>query len=450
MDEVFQDQINKRTQMVKYLSQYLFIFVFLAGTGGITIIKLLQFRFDLNFVTIISIPIIFMVGYLITILLFKELLWDVRSADNLYYLGLLFTLVSLLFSLYQFEGHINQISNIIKNFGIALTSTIFGLAFRVFLIHFQNDYTNVEEEISRNIVHSAQKLKDELQGVVSDVNNFRKEINQSHRDTTRELIENTKVTIDNINKDVNGTIIATSSKYADQMKFIFDVITDAIETHIKSHSEMIRVANDKLQSNFNNVSNAIELSTKAINENISISTENAKKLNLSSRKILSTTDRLIDQVEKIEIPNSIIVDGLNVFISKLEDLGKVAFENQLRIIDSQTQINNRVIEGTNRFDVFNSQIAKLGFLGDNLDNLNSILVNTFSKLREINTQFENYASNYKTIIESLGKDVEFAMKYKEDIRTEVDKAKMTTIEMYKSMHSLANVILDSVKQETKN
>src|SRR5689334_11447571 len=68
-----------------------------------------------------------------------------QVADNSYYLGLLFTLVSLSLALYRFasvegpgttEGAPEAI---LRNFGIAISSTIFGLALRVLVAQFRED-----------------------------------------------------------------------------------------------------------------------------------------------------------------------------------------------------------------------------------------------------------------------------------------------------------------------
>jgi len=61
--------------------------------------------------------------------------------DNIYYLGFLFTLVSLAYTLYKFTSSDTEIDQIIKNFGIALSTTLIGVVGRVYF-----NQTSDEEE----------------------------------------------------------------------------------------------------------------------------------------------------------------------------------------------------------------------------------------------------------------------------------------------------------------
>lgn len=68
-----------------------------------------------------------------------------EKGDNVYYLGLLFTLISLVFSLWEFFGldagmewDRDNFQHLLQNFGTALTSTIAGIVCRVVLLNLQH------------------------------------------------------------------------------------------------------------------------------------------------------------------------------------------------------------------------------------------------------------------------------------------------------------------------
>jgi len=68
-----------------------------------------------------------------------------EEGDNVYYLGLLFTLISLMFTLWELFGantgvvhSTEKIHILLENFGIALTSTVVGIAGRVAVQNWQN------------------------------------------------------------------------------------------------------------------------------------------------------------------------------------------------------------------------------------------------------------------------------------------------------------------------
>src|SRR5215208_1513539 len=108
------------------VSGLLFFAVVFLGSGYIVFSKLRGF--DPLYVT--SVPVLIMVAYALVLgvaRLFR--LRDDQSGDNLYYMGFLFTLTSLAVSLYQFNSE-GSAELIVRNFGIAIASTIAGIALR--------------------------------------------------------------------------------------------------------------------------------------------------------------------------------------------------------------------------------------------------------------------------------------------------------------------------------
>jgi hypothetical protein len=68
-----------------------------------------------------------------------------QLGDSNYYLGFLFTLASILFSLLSLVSNIYNIDDILYNFGLSLITTLIGLFFRIYLTNFipTND-SNIE------------------------------------------------------------------------------------------------------------------------------------------------------------------------------------------------------------------------------------------------------------------------------------------------------------------
>ena len=82
-------------------------------------------------VRVIVVPLGLMVLYTLALGLARYFrLRDDQAGDNLYYLGFLYTLTSLGASLWQFSVEAGA-EGIVTNFGIAISSTILGVALRV-------------------------------------------------------------------------------------------------------------------------------------------------------------------------------------------------------------------------------------------------------------------------------------------------------------------------------
>lgn len=89
------------------------------------------------------------------------------TGDNCYYLGFFFTLVSLAITLYElreFNGDKELLNNIISGFGIALISTIVGIALRVWFFQQRTDPVAIDR-ITRN---ETQKAVREFRAALSD------------------------------------------------------------------------------------------------------------------------------------------------------------------------------------------------------------------------------------------------------------------------------------------
>lgn len=87
-------------------------------------------------------------GFVVLVLTFYYVFNDDDSpeeeGDNVYYLGLLFTLISLIFALVELFGagavsatSAQQVRTLLENFGIALTSTVFGIVGRILVQNWQ-------------------------------------------------------------------------------------------------------------------------------------------------------------------------------------------------------------------------------------------------------------------------------------------------------------------------
>ncbi|MCY3971258.1 MAG: hypothetical protein OXG74_15090 [Acidobacteria bacterium] len=95
------------------------------------------------------------------------------AGDNFYYLGFLYTLISLAISLYQFNTE-GATSSIITNFGLALTSTILGLAGRI-LLNQPRDEEEVEARAREDLARANRRLRAEMEYSIDEFQQFRVE-----------------------------------------------------------------------------------------------------------------------------------------------------------------------------------------------------------------------------------------------------------------------------------
>jgi len=95
-----------------------------------------------------------------------------QAADNLYYLGLLFTLTSLGVALFRFVSSEEATVTILRNFGIAIFTTIFGVGMRVFVGQFREDPEDLEAEAKEALAQTVHRMRSELDLSVAELRSF--------------------------------------------------------------------------------------------------------------------------------------------------------------------------------------------------------------------------------------------------------------------------------------
>lgn len=127
---------------------------------------------DAALVTIV--PVLLMLAYAAMIVFVRGLrLRNDQTGDNFYYMGFIFTLVSLGVSLYQYSSGAG-VDEIIRNFGIAIASTITGIVLRIMFNQLRRDPVEIEAVSRLELAEAARRVRRELDGVLNEISHFRR------------------------------------------------------------------------------------------------------------------------------------------------------------------------------------------------------------------------------------------------------------------------------------
>jgi hypothetical protein len=231
------------------LDKFSFFLIFLVGSAGIVSLRT-QFGLWQGYVIIWSISWMFV--YLALVLLAPRYrLRPDQAGDNLYYLGFLYTLVSLSVALYFFTDAEAALDQIISNFGIALATTILGIALRVVLHQMREDPIDTEREARLNLAEAASRLRAELDVSVREVSSFTRQMQQSIEEALHAVSEQAGKRLE----DSGGQVIKAA--------------TDARE---------------------------------GIQQALSDQAEHAKEQNAAARRQVQATEKLAERMEAIDVP----------------------------------------------------------------------------------------------------------------------------------------------------
>jgi ABC-type transporter Mla subunit MlaD len=180
-----------------------FFYVFALGALAVVLMHFLL----LPQLVVTAFTMLLMIGYMIFELRSGRYQYrEDRLGDDLYYLGLLFTLVSLALSLRIFgRGFMSRaeaIDELIANFGIAIFTTITGLALRVGLYKWRGDELEEPELRARiDLAEATGLLKTQLMFATEDMKSFRLSLAQSLADLVSNSTDKVAAAIeDGLNK----------------------------------------------------------------------------------------------------------------------------------------------------------------------------------------------------------------------------------------------------------
>ncbi|MCA0302518.1 MAG: hypothetical protein LCH95_08930 [Proteobacteria bacterium] len=100
-----------------------------------------------------------------------------QAGDNCYYMGFIFTLVSLGVALYRIQSGISQEIglSIVRDFGLALSTTVVGIICRVSLTQLREDPHDIEEATRRELIEYSRALSGQMRASVGMIADFRQE-----------------------------------------------------------------------------------------------------------------------------------------------------------------------------------------------------------------------------------------------------------------------------------
>jgi hypothetical protein len=155
----------------------LFALVAVVGFAAILILKVRGFDADL----VAGGAVLLMLVYGFVAFQFRRVqLRPDRLGDNFYYLGFIYTLASLSAALLQLRMGA-RIEQLLGSFGIALFTTIVGVAGRVLFVQMRGDIDEVEDEVRKDLLATSADLRSQLSMSLAEFETFHTSVQQAAR-----------------------------------------------------------------------------------------------------------------------------------------------------------------------------------------------------------------------------------------------------------------------------
>jgi hypothetical protein len=191
-----------------------------------------------------------------------------RLGDNFYYMGFIFTLASMSAALVQLDTASRvDVDRLISTFGIALFTTIAGIAGRVAFVQMREDLDDTEERARHDILEAYTKLKSSMGAAVVEFEAFR---------------------------------MGVQNVLHDRLQASLDRFTTAAD------SQVARVGAA--------AASVIESVQKAS----TTSFDHAQNLTKAAQQTAATAERLYREIEAIKVPPDIMERKLDAVVSRIE------------------------------------------------------------------------------------------------------------------------------------
>lgn len=422
-----------RQKIYSVVNRFLFLGTFLIGAMGIVFLK--SYDVPQSYVTLL--PVVCMITYLLFILSFsKYSTSEERAGDSLYYLGLLYTLVSLAHILYQFTYQGTTTEIFVQNFGIALATTILGLALRVVLIHMHPDYSSSEQEARRAYVNALQAFRDELNFTVVDMQTFRRSIMQSTSEATQELSELVKkVLLENV------------ENFSMSLSAILKGLDTAISTHFKSFEEVAVDSGLKLGQMITEFKNRVENSVTEIVNSVEASKEATKQFSKSIRNVVAAAEKLFAKISEIEAPSDILSTKLDGILTTLtEGANENVAINKAAALTNK-EVGKGLAETLSVVENLTTRLTALTTAGADLQKLNAAVSETTALLLSFKESVEANSTQLARLPENFKQDLDIIGRLRIDLEREIAKSRQAISTIQSSLTQLVSVVVEKLRNE---
>jgi methyl-accepting chemotaxis protein len=268
---------------------------------------------------------------------------DEKFADTCYYLGFIFTITSIIFSLFDLPNIGTRLQDIAVRFGAAMVSTVLGLAVRVYLVSFKKDGADAIEEAEDAVIQASQRFREQLVMAFEKLRDFEDAVDKAAMNS----VERVNLQVEKLSQDHSTRLAAFFEELAKQNQLAF---TTALE-EVKGASLRLSTSVDRyslgIQRNLGSIEEKVTRFGDAVTERLQNTTfpddyfsrnlaQPVELLQNASREVASQVLHASEQVSE-----STVV--LSAALRKLKTKATSA-EESLEVVTRLTAAQHSVLE----------------------------------------------------------------------------------------------------------
>ncbi|MGF6924314.1 hypothetical protein [Paraburkholderia sp. 40] len=210
---------------------------------------------------------------------------DEKFADSCYYIGFIFTITSIIFSLLDLPNIGTRMSLISVRFGTAMISTVLGLMVRVYWVSFRQDVGDAVQSAEEGVVDATHRLREQLTIALEQFRDFQSQV----QDATSMSIAKVSVGVEELTKS-----------YAAKLSEFFQLLANENTKVFKGAQSEVHQSSQRLARSVDGYSDEIR-----------------KSLGSIEKKVVQFTDVVTRRLENTTFPDDYFAQQLAAPLAKL-------------------------------------------------------------------------------------------------------------------------------------
>lgn len=216
---------------------------------------------------------------------------DEKFADTCYYLGFIFTITSIIFSLLDLPQIGTRIQEIAVRFGAAMVSTVAGLAVRVYLVSFRKDAVDAVRDAEDALVEASEKFRERLMIAVDRLYEFEGQVGKA-----------AALSVERVNQEVEKL----SRDHSTRLNAFFLELTQENQKAFSAALEEVRSASSRLSDSVDGYAQGLRTSLDSL-----------------ETKVTAFASAVTSRLETTTFPDDFFASRLDEPVRQLETSAKV-------------------------------------------------------------------------------------------------------------------------------
>jgi methyl-accepting chemotaxis protein len=275
---------------------------------------------------------------------------DEKFADSCYYLGFIFTITSIIFSLFDLPDIGTRIQDIAVRFGAAMVSTVLGLAVRVYLVSFRKEIGDAIVEAEDAVMDATAKFTEQLKVTLERLRDFEGQVDGAARTS----VERVNIQIENLSKNHADKLTAFFTELTQRNQEAFTNALGEVKSASFRLSESVDGYSHGMRTNLASIEAKVVAFTDAVTARLTTTTFPddyfARQLEAPLGQLREATGEVTATFRKasneVNDSSAVLSKALNKLRQKassvdgtLEALGELSNQHQLVLAATQTQLN---------------------------------------------------------------------------------------------------------------